>query len=61
MVRTPPFHGGNTGPNPVGNASFLPIYLVVEKVLDFADIVENNKNTIFGNTNYFINITEYLK
>ena len=25
---------------------FLPIYQVVEKVLDFADIVENNKNTI---------------
>ena len=22
MVRTPPFHGGNTGSNPVGNASF---------------------------------------
>ena len=46
MVRTPPFHGGNTGSNPVGNANFLPIYQVVEKVLDFADIVENNKNTI---------------
>ena len=41
MVRTPPFHGGNTGSNPVGNAS-LPIYQVVEKVLDFADIVVMN-------------------
>ena len=41
MVRTPPFHDGNTGSNPVGNAR-LPIYQVVEKVLDFADVVVIN-------------------